>query len=122
MSKMLKLKYLFISALVLFITPISVLAQIKGRLDGVGKAAGYKTNTGLEVFNATAGKVIYALMSLLGIIFIFLIIYGGYMWMTARGNDQQLEKAKNIITRAIIGVIVVAGSYAIWAFIAEYVL
>lgn len=122
MNKIIKLKYIFISTLVLLAAPVMALAQIKTRLEGVGGEAGYETATGLEVFNTIAGHVIYALMSLLGIIFLALMIYGGYNWMTARGNDQQVEKAKNIITRAIIGLIIVVGSYAIWSFIAKYVL
>jgi len=56
-------------------------------------------------------------LSLLGVIFLIFLVYGGMMWMTARGNDQRLSKAKNIITDSITGVIIVAAAYAISYFV-----
>ena len=44
---------------------------------------------------------------LLTIFFFTLIIYGGYMWMTAQGNDEQVKKAQKILTRGIVGFIIV---------------
>jgi len=58
----------------------------------------------------------------LGIIFIILILYGGYTWMTAAGDEQKLGKAKDTITRAIIGLILVAGSFAVWQFVSRALL
>jgi flagellar basal body-associated protein FliL len=37
--------------------------------------------------------------------------------MTARGNDQQVEKAKNLIIQSIIGLIIILSAYAITAFV-----
>ncbi len=37
--------------------------------------------------------------------------------MTAQGNEQQIEKAKNLIISAIIGIVVVMSAYAITAYI-----
>ncbi|MBI4812330.1 hypothetical protein HY798_02705 [Candidatus Falkowbacteria bacterium] len=45
------------------------------------------------------------------------MIYGGYTWMTASGNEQQVEKAKGIIKNAVIGLIVVLAAYVVTAFI-----
>ncbi|MDD5110728.1 MAG: pilin [Patescibacteria group bacterium] len=59
------------------------------------------------------GTVLTSLFSLLGVVFLVLIIYGGFLWMTARGNESQIEKAKKIITSASIGLGVVLGSYLI---------
>lgn len=59
------------------------------------------------------GKVIGAGLSFLGIAFMVLIIYGGFMWMFARGNDQAVGKAKEIITAAFIGLVIVLSAYAI---------
>jgi hypothetical protein len=52
-----------------------------------------------------------------GIIFLFLLIYGGIFWMTARGNESQVEKAKNIITNSLVGLIIVLLAYAISVFV-----
>ncbi len=65
------------------------------------------------------GILIGAALSFIGIIFMVLIIYGGLLWMTARGNDQQVEKAKNLIVQSFIGLIIILAAYAITAFIGE---
>lgn len=65
----------------------------------------------------TLGIVINVALSILGVIFIFLIILAGFKWMTAQGNDADIKKAKESMTSAVIGLIVVISSYAIWTFI-----
>ncbi|MBI4812328.1 hypothetical protein HY798_02695 [Candidatus Falkowbacteria bacterium] len=54
---------------------------------------------------------------MLGVIFIILMLYAGYNWMTASGEEEKVTKAKDTIWRAIIGLIITIGSYAIWDFI-----
>lgn len=64
-----------------------------------------------------AGKLIGAFLSLFGIIFMVLMIYGGYIWMDARGREEELQKAKDIIRSAIIGLIIVMIAYLITYFV-----
>lgn len=64
------------------------------------------------------GRLIGAVLSFIGVIFLVLMIYGGLTWMTARGNEAQVAKAKDLIQTAIIGLIIVLMAYAITAFIA----
>ncbi|MFA5937372.1 MAG: hypothetical protein WC822_05880 [Candidatus Paceibacterota bacterium] len=63
------------------------------------------------------GRVINSALTLVGTIFFILMVYAGYLWMTARGNEQQTEKAKTIITTAIIGLVVIVSAYAITVFV-----
>lgn len=42
-----------------------------------------------------------------GIAAVIAIIYGGYLYMTAAGNDAQRTKGKTVLTWAIVGVIVI---------------
>lgn len=63
------------------------------------------------------GIIISAVLALLGVIFLILIIYSGYIWMTARGNEQSVEKAKNMLRDSVIGLIIVLGAFAITKFI-----
>lgn len=51
--------------------------------------------------------IIKIFLGFLAILFVILIIYGGYLWMTAAGNEQRVEEAQNILKRAIIGVSIV---------------
>ena len=63
------------------------------------------------------GNIINGALSLLVVIFIVLMIISGYNWMTASGNEQKIDEAKDTIKRAIIGLVIVLGSWAIWNFI-----
>jgi len=63
------------------------------------------------------GQIAAAFLSLLAVIFIILIVLAGYNWLTAGGNEQKIEKAKNTMTRSIIGLVIILGAWAIWTFI-----
>ncbi len=65
------------------------------------------------------GKIIAAILSLLALVFFVLIFYAGIMWMTARGNSEAVTKAKDIMQSAVIGLLIVMGSYAISRFVFE---
>lgn len=58
----------------------------------------------------------YAL-STLGFIFVLLTIYAGFLWMTAGGDESNIEKAKKILTASIIGLAIILLSYSITLFV-----
>lgn len=53
-----------------------------------------------------------------GVIFIIMFITGTYTWITAEGKPDQLEKARNHITQAITGLLILVGAFAIMSVIA----
>ena len=61
--------------------------------------------------------IIQIFLGFLGIIFVILIIYGGYLWMTSRGNEEQVKKAKDTLQKATIGLIIILAAYAITYFV-----
>ena len=63
------------------------------------------------------GGVIKVVVSLLGVILACFLIYGGVLWMTSGGNEEQIKKAKGLINNAIIGLVIVVFAYAIAAFV-----
>jgi amino acid transporter len=65
----------------------------------------------------TAGTIIGAALSFIGVIFLILMIYAGFKWMTAGGNEEETKKAKELIIAAVIGLIIVLSAYAITAYI-----
>lgn len=63
------------------------------------------------------GRIISTALSLVGTLFLVLMIYGGFLWMTARGDQKNVQKARDLISSAIIGLIIVASAYAITTFL-----
>lgn len=64
----------------------------------------------LEATLARATEVLLGLIA--GIALLFVII-GGLLYVTAAGNEEQLRKAKQTITYAIIGLIVAILAYSV---------
>jgi len=58
-------------------------------------------------------QIINGLLSILGTLFIVLIIYGGFKWMTSQGNEDKVKKARELMINATIGVIIVLLAYLI---------
>ena len=65
----------------------------------------------------TVGNIIKIFLSVLGIIFVILLVYGGAIWMMSGGNEERITKAKQVIYRSIIGLIIIAASYGIATFV-----
>ncbi|MDP3836646.1 MAG: pilin [bacterium] len=80
-------------------------------------AAGPYNTADENTLPKTIGTIVNAALSLLGIIFVVLIIYAGFNWMTASGNEESVSKAKKIITSAVIGLIIVLSAWGIWTFV-----
>lgn len=77
------------------------------------------TGAGLAKSNlpSLAGELINGALGLLGVVLLILLVYGGYTWMMASGNEEEVTKAKNIIRDAIIGLIIIMAAGAITYFI-----
>jgi hypothetical protein len=105
-----------IAALSSFALPLAALAwdATNTGLSASGNAAAL--NTGSDV-PTIVGTVIKYALSLVGVIFLVLMVYAGVIWMTARGDEARVSKAKDTIIAAIIGIIVVVASYAITNFV-----
>jgi len=101
----------------ILILPIAVLAAWSGDtgLGASASQAGLDTTPGqLPII---IGTVIKAALGLVGVIFLVLMVYAGYIWMIARGDEGKADKAKDTITAAIIGIIIVVGAYALTNFV-----
>jgi len=61
--------------------------------------------------------IVQYILGFLGVIFLVLVIIGGYQWMTAGGNEESITKAKKRIINATIGIVIVLGAYIITDFI-----
>ena len=62
-------------------------------------------------------QIIQVVLSILGVVLIVLIIYAGFLWMTAAGNEDKISKAKKTIVAAVIGLAIVLSAYLITAFV-----
>lgn len=66
---------------------------------------------------ALIGRVINAVLGIVGSVALIMFIYGGFVWMTAGGNDRAISQGRGVLMWAAIGLIVIFTSYAIVRFI-----
>lgn len=65
----------------------------------------------------TITKIITVVLTFIGLIFIVLIIYAGFKYMTSGGNEEQAKKAMSLLKNAILGLIIILASWAITRYI-----
>ncbi len=79
----------------------------------------YGTATGLGSRDVREGVmgVVQVLLGFLGVIAIIIILWGGFRWMTAGGNEEKVSEARKIISSGIIGLIIIFIAFALAQFV-----
>lgn len=87
--------------------------EIKQELEQFGQ----KTPVVKEDLDIFVGKIVKAVLAIIGVILIAVIVYGGVTYATAAGSEEKIETGKKILVYAIIGVIIIALAYALTDFV-----
>ena len=58
------------------------------------------------------GRLIKGILGLSGSIALLMFVYGGVVYLTAQGENERIQRAKNTLTWATVGLAVIFGSYA----------
>jgi hypothetical protein len=82
-------------------------------LNTVGKATGLG-NSDIRVI---IGRIIEVALGLVGVVVLVYIIYAGFTWMTAGGDEEKINNAKKILRNAVIGLAIVLLAFSITQFI-----
>jgi hypothetical protein len=64
-------------------------------------------------------KAIQYILAFLGVVAVIIILYAGFLWMTAGGNDEKVGKAKKMMIQGVIGMIIILLAYAIATFVIQ---
>jgi len=89
----------------------------EGQVVPINNPLGNTTFGNIDSPQKLIGAGINALLGILGSIALLMFIYGGLLWLTSGGNDQQIKKGRDVVLYAAIGLIVVFASYAIIRFV-----
>lgn len=114
-----KIKYYFylIPLYFLLAKPVMAASLWENYTKRLETAAGVKEGGFRAVGETTLaeqiGAGIFLLITLVGTVFLILVVYGGFIWMLARGNTDEIDRAKKIIINASIGLGVTLFAYLI---------
>lgn len=90
----------------------------QGGLEEIGDTV-FGDSTPKNTIPEIVARIIKYLLTFLGVIFLTLIIYGGFVYMTAAGESDKIGNAKSIIISASIGLAIILASYSFTYFILE---
>lgn len=111
-SNLPKFKVFFLSSFIWFLSSGVAFAA---------NASGSSSGTGVTLVNPlkmkTAEDLLTTILEIVVILatpfIVFFIIYAGFLYVTARGNAEQITQANRALTYAIIGGVIIIGSVAI---------
>lgn len=83
----------------------------------LGLSYAEKTGLGNTDIRTTIAAIIRVAMGLLGIVAVVIVLIGGFKWMTAGGNDDQVGEAKKWIFSGVIGLAIILSAYALATFV-----
>lgn len=91
-------------------TPPTTPAQLSGRVT-------LPNPLGTTSPQALLGRVIKAILSIVGSITLLMFIYGGVLWLTAGISTDGAKRGKTILSSATIGLVIIFSSYIILRYI-----
>ncbi|NUM25905.1 MAG: hypothetical protein HUU49_04835 [Candidatus Buchananbacteria bacterium] len=107
------------SILFLVVAPDILLAACQGTdcvtagLEVTTEKAGLDTGANATNLPRIIGRAINALFGIIGVIFLTVVLIGGYEWMTSGGSEEKIAKGKKFIINGINGMIVIFLAYAL---------
>ena len=103
---------LVIAVTVFVLLPLAAFAQAS-----LGIETGAATGLGTRDLKEIIAAVVRIILGFLGIIAVIIIIYGGYTWMTAAGNEDKIKDAKRILVNAVIGLAIILAAFGIVSYV-----
>lgn len=67
--------------------------------------------------NILIGRIINALLGIVGSIALLMFVYGGFMWLTSGGAEDKIKKGKETLVWASLGLVIIFSAYALLNFV-----
>lgn len=109
----------FIFALFFFRTIAPAAAQGLAPGADLGLTSQVQQNIGLAStdIRVIIAQIIRVALGFLGLIFLVLTLYAGFLWMTSGGNEQKISDAKGLLVNGVIGLAIILSAYGITLFV-----
>ncbi len=104
----------FVTSMALMMSTMIPAVHAQGFISPTDNPSAVSTATqGQGSFRQLALTIVNFFLTFLGLIAVVMLIYGGFLYISAAGNQEHIEKAKKIILYAVVGIIVILLSFAI---------
>ncbi len=89
------------------IVPVHAQNNFTDGLEDVKSLAGANELAGASSAKDILLGIMKWLLTLTGIIATISLLYGGYLYITSQGEDDQVQQAKHLILYSVIGIIII---------------
>lgn len=86
-------------------------------LDGAAVSAGKAQLDTVATPGLLITNIINVILGMAGLALVVILVYAGYLYLTAQGAEEKIAQAKRMIAAAIIGIVIIASAYAISLFV-----
>jgi len=94
-------------------TASMVMAEVN--IEPIDTGKGYATN-----FGTMFSSILNVVMLVAALLVFAYMIWGGVEWITSGGDKNKAEGARNKLTAAIIGLVIIAASYAVVTLVVQF--
>ncbi|MBT4121016.1 MAG: hypothetical protein HOA57_01325 [Candidatus Magasanikbacteria bacterium] len=88
----------------------------------IGLDYGAHSGLGSQDVRFTVAMMVRVVLGLLGTIALVIVLYAGFKWMTAGGNEENVKDAQKILMAAVIGLVIILTAYSITRFVTTRIL
>lgn len=81
----------------------------------------FPSGSGEPDIRITIVQIIRVAIGMIGAIFLALMVFAGFQYMTSAGNEEKTKKSLGLIKNAVIGLIIVMASWLITSAMIRYI-
>ncbi|MGI6373881.1 MAG: pilin [Patescibacteria group bacterium] len=81
----------------------------------------FPSGSGEPDIRITIVQIIRVAIGMIGAIFLALMVFAGFQYMTSAGNEEKTKKSLGLIKNAVIGLIIVMASWIITSAMIRYI-
>ena len=106
-------------AVIALMAPLVALGQVGSQQDDtIASSFGLGSNTDIRT---SIINIVQYILGFLGLIAVLIVLYGGFQWMTAAGNEERVTSARATLTAGLIGLVIILAAYALAQFVIDQV-
>jgi cysteine-rich repeat protein len=102
----------------LFVTPALAETLTANQMFG-GDSETFAASSGLASGSLVLmiARAIRTFLGFLGIVAVIVVLYAGFLWVTAGGEEEKIAKAKKVLKNGLIGLLIMLSSFTIAQFV-----
>ncbi len=93
--------------------PLLLLTLALGSLPKLALAVELVNPVGVTDPRVLIGRIIQALLSIVGSLALLSFVYGGFLWITSMGEAKRVDRGRDILIWAVLGLVVIAAAYVL---------